>query len=160
MVGVRPEQLEGPVPPNVMLHPLLPRKCYEPLLARADVALGSLAMDRAKLAEASPLKVREYLAYGLPVILGFEDTDFRATEPWFLLRLPNTEDNVVSNVERIRSYVASVRGRRVMREEVAPANDAQAKERRRLAFLAECVKRQPPARRRLSRVPKSLRASR
>jgi len=43
---------------------------------RADVAIGALATYRKGMKETSTLKVREYLAYGLPVILDHHDPDF------------------------------------------------------------------------------------
>jgi hypothetical protein len=41
----------------------------------AHIGLGSFALYRKKLNEASTLKVREYLASGLPVCIGHKDTD-------------------------------------------------------------------------------------
>lgn len=137
LVGVERAAVEGPLPPNVELHPPTSRAGYAELLARADVGIGSLAMHRAGLDEASPLKVREYLVHGLPVVIGFEDTDFIGDEPWFLLRLPNDEANVREGAERIGAFVEGVRGRRVAREEVAARIGRPAKEDARLAFMAE-----------------------
>lgn len=91
------------------------------------------------MAEACPLKVRRYLAYGLPVILGYRDTDLDALDKWWLLRLPNTESNVVTSLPEIGAFVESVRGRRVPRDEVEPLISAGAKEAARLAFFGEVV---------------------
>ena len=86
--------------------------------------------------EACPLKVREYLGYGLPVVVAYRDTDFSDVAPWFLLELPNAEDNAVAGVDRIRAFVDAVRGRRVTRSEVEARIGTAAKETRRLALLA------------------------
>jgi len=126
---------------NVVCHGFLIASDCEPLLAAANVALGTLALHRKQMNEACPLKVRRYLARGLPVIIGYEDTDFLGAEPWFLLRLPNDELNVRSGIERIRRFVESVRGRRVDRLEVEPLLDVTLKERERLAYLEEIVGR-------------------
>jgi len=88
------------------------------------------------MTEACPLKVREYLAHGLPTVIAYDDTDFLDVSPWFLLKLPNEESNVVENVDAIRSFMEGVRGRRVARAEVAERIGSQEKERRRLAFIA------------------------
>jgi hypothetical protein len=85
--------------------------------------------------EACPLKVRECLLYGLPMILGYRDTDFVDEQPWFLLELPAREDNVRAHVREIGAFVERVRGRRVLRSEVEARLSAEAKERQRLAFL-------------------------
>lgn len=148
LVGVGHATLPEPPPPNVKLHPPMRRADYVPILARADVGIGSLAMHRAGLSEASPLKVREYLAHGLPVVIGFEDTDFAGTQPWYILRLPNTESNVRDDVDRIRRFIVDVRGRRVARHEVADRIDSRAKETARLRFMNDLLAQGPTPRRR------------
>jgi glycosyltransferase involved in cell wall biosynthesis len=124
----------GDAPPNVTIHGFLGRDDSAPLYSGADVAVGQLALHRRGVNENSPLKVREYLAYGLPVISGHRDPDFPAPEPWFLLRLPNNEENVKRNVGRIRAFVAGVRGRRVAHAEIAHL-DVRVKEAARLRFM-------------------------
>lgn len=123
------------VPSNVELHGVLSRAEYEPILAGSDAAIGTLALHRKGMDESPPLKVREYLAYGLPVVIGYEDTDFIGMNPWFLLRLPNTESNVNDHIEDIKAFVSSVRGRRVPREAVADLIGSDRKEAARLAFF-------------------------
>jgi glycosyltransferase involved in cell wall biosynthesis len=129
------------LPPNVVVHGFLPRTSYEPVLAGADVGIGTLALHRKGMEEASPLKVREYLLYGLPVVIGYEDTDFLGESPWFILRLPNTETNVVESVARMKSFVEQVKGRRVPRDLVESRLDARLKEADRLKFMHEIVQR-------------------
>jgi hypothetical protein len=114
------------IPANVTAHGVLAEEDYFPLLARADVAIGSLAMERAGLTEGCPLKVREYLLAGLPTVVGYDDTDFLGRDPWFLLKSTGADE--------IRRFIERVHGRRVPREDVAHVT-AAAKERQRLAFL-------------------------
>ena len=104
----------------------------------SDVALGSLALHRNKMEETSSLKVREYLAYGLPVILAGRDSDFRTEVP-FILRLPNCEGSLTPYVELVRSFGASWIGRRVPRPDVAHIG-VGAKESGRLAFLSAAAR--------------------
>ena len=73
VVGPAPAELSG-APANVFVHGPLERDAYLPLMAQADVAIGPLALHRKGLSEASALKVAEYLAYGIPVILGSAET--------------------------------------------------------------------------------------
>jgi len=113
-------------PENVHVHGVLPEAAYFELLARADVAIGSLALDRAGLTEACPIKVREYLLAGLPTVIGYRDTDFLGRKPWFLLQSVDAD--------AVRAFVDRARGRRVDRSEVAHLF-VEAKERERLAFL-------------------------
>ena len=120
-------------PANLRVHGLLDAAEYLPILARADVAIGALALRRLDLSEASPLKVGEYLAYGLPAITSYTDTRFPDGAP-FLLQLPNTEDNVEAGIERIRAFVLEWMGRRVARDAIE-SMDARVIERRRLDFM-------------------------
>jgi glycosyltransferase involved in cell wall biosynthesis len=127
---------DAATPPNVHLHGRLDRDAYAALIRSADVGVGPLALHRKQLDEAAALKVREYLAYGLPVVLAGEDGDFVGEEPWFLLRLPNTESNVEERSDAVRAFLQRVRGRRVARDEVRDRIDTRSKERRRVAFMA------------------------
>lgn len=119
---------------NVTAHGRMTAGDYQAVLRRADVGIGSLAMHRNGLQEASTLKVREYLASGIPVILAYDDTDFPGDEP-FLLRLANREDNIDDALDVIDEFVQKWRGRRVPREAIVHL-DVTEKEKRRLEFMA------------------------
>ena len=103
IVGFGAHDLEQPPPANLSAHGRLSRADYQAILANADVGIGTLALHRKRMEEASPLKVREYLAHGLPVIAGYVDTDFARELPWFILRVPNTGDNIHSHRAEIRN---------------------------------------------------------
>jgi len=145
LVGYGRTDLPTALPPNVAVHGVLARSEYEPIVARADVAIGTLALHRKEMEEACPLKVREYLGYGLPVVIAYEDTDFIGENPWYLLRLPNTESNVSDSIPEIRAFVERVRGRRVPRGEIEARVGVRAKEGRRLEFLTELSQTAPSA---------------
>jgi len=91
--------------------------------------------------EGSTLKVPEAMAYGIPILLAYRDTDLAGLKSDCILELPNREDNVVSNVEQIRAFVYRMMGRRLRREEVAPYIDQRAKEETRLAFFQEIIRK-------------------
>jgi hypothetical protein len=136
LIGIEARQIDHQgcgVPPNVATHGVLGRTDYEKVLLGVDVGLGTLALHRKNMNEACPLKVREYLAYGIPTIIGYRDTDFPRPAP-FLLELPNTPTNVEDHVADIERFVATWRGRRVFREEIAHL-DMRRKERERVAFF-------------------------
>jgi hypothetical protein len=132
VVGPAPEEVADP-PSNLRLHGLLRPVQYLPMLAGADVAIGSLALHRKSMEEASPLKVAEYLAYGLPTIIGYADGRFPDGAP-FLLRLPNVEDSIAPCFGAIEDFVRHWRGRRVDRASIAHI-DARHIEQRRLDFI-------------------------
>ena len=131
IIGPRPAELDGP--PNVRMHGLLAPDEYLPIFARADVAIGSLALHRKRMDEASPLKVAEYLARGIPTIIGYFDGRFPSNAP-FLLRIPNDEDSVAVSFDAIEAFVTRWQGRRVDRKSVMGI-DARQIEQRRLDFM-------------------------
>ena len=134
VIGPTAADLGGTAPANLRLHPELPADDYLPLLARADIGIGSLAMHRVGASQNPALKVREYLARGLPVILGCRDPDFPDPVD-FVLELPNTPSNVADHDEQIAEFVRAWQGVRVGHDRIAHL-DLTAKERVRLAFLA------------------------
>ena len=131
--------------PNMRLHGPLDPDEYLPILAGSDAAIGSLAMHRNHLTEASPLKVAEYLARGLPTIIGYTDTRFPSGAP-FLLQIPNTEDNVESSLDDISRFVLDWMGRRIDPKTITSI-DSHVIERRRLAFMLDCLTKGPPPKR-------------
>ena len=135
---IGPTRAELPdAPANVVVHGQLGRDQYLPIMAAADVAIGPLALHRKGLSEASALKVAEYLACGIPVILGNSETAFPAGAP-FLLQLPNTENNVDAADQEIRDFVERWRGRRVPRAEVSSI-DSMVVERARLTAILRAM---------------------
>lgn len=70
--------------------------------------IGSLGMHRIGLKEACPLKVREYLAFGFPCIVAYQDTDlieYKEFKPYYL-QLPADESPV--NFMEIEKFVVNV----------------------------------------------------
>lgn len=133
LIGTNGQHLD--LPANVSAHGYLNRTEYERVLNRADVAIGTLALHRKHMSEACPLKVREYLAFGLPAIIAYQDTDFMEGAD-FLLSIPNTEDNVQTHLEQIRQFVYEKQGYRVPRASISHI-DAAHKERQRLEFMSQ-----------------------
>lgn len=128
-----------PAPANVAFHGFLGRGDYERLLAASDVGIGTLALHRKQMDEACPLKVRRYLEFGVPVLLGYVDTDLDELDAWWLLKLPNVEENVRDGAGEIEAFVERVAGRRVPRAEVERLVSADVKEAERLAFFEDVV---------------------
>ena len=132
VVGPGRDEFADP-PPNLHIHGFLQRDEYIPLMAAADVAIGPLALHRKGLAEASALKIAEYLAYGIPVIMAHRETAFPDGAP-FLLELPNREDGVDASVTQIEAFVRQWKGRRIERAGVGPI-DTRVVEAKRLEMV-------------------------
>lgn len=136
LVGVSAKDVPE-APSNVLLHGSLSLSEYLPILQKGHIALGTLALHRKGMNEASPLKVREYLALGLPVIIGYRDTDFPEGAP-FLLQIPNKEDNIQESLDDILRFYENWKSRRIPRDAVAHL-DLRQKEKKRVQFFSEVV---------------------
>lgn len=122
---------------NVIILGHLDREKYINWLKKAHVAIGPLALHRNNMNEGSPLKVREYLGWGLPVIAAYKDVDIPDKADYFL-RLPNTEDNVNICSEQIKIFVERWKNKRVDRSRILHL-DVSCKENRRVAFFEEII---------------------
>ncbi len=122
---------------RLRLHGPLPRAGYEPLVSQATAAIGTMGLYRKHMNEACPLKVREYLALGLPVIGGYQDTDIPPDADYFL-RLPNDSAPLAPWRDRIVAFLERWRTRRVPRTAISHL-DVSVKEARRLAFLEQIL---------------------
>ena len=66
-----------------IFHDMKSRNDYEKLLAKCDIGIGSLALERKGMKEACTLKVREYLASGLSVYSGHKDSALPKEFPFY-----------------------------------------------------------------------------
>lgn len=126
------------LPENMKLHGYLKTEEYKKVLAGMDCAIGSLGLHRINLNESSPLKTRECLALGLPMVLPYKDTDLDDLECDFLLKIPNKEDNIQTYAQAIHDFAYQMRGRRVERGQILNL-DQTGKESRRLSFFKELL---------------------
>ena len=123
----------GPVSSNVTFHGVKDRAGVLDVLARADVGVATLALHRKSMEQSSSLKMREYLAVGLPVIYAGSDPDVDDIVP-HVLRIPNTESGVMESAADIDQFVRAARGARVPRDCIAHLH-VERKERERLAIF-------------------------
>jgi len=138
VVGYSAEDIGKNLPGNLEVHGHLSRQQYDTILRSSDVAIGSLALNRIGLQEACPLKTREYLAYGLPVITGYDDSDFPDNTP-YILRLNMVEHDWHEMGRQIREFVTEWTDRCVPRQAIGHI-DAGIKERNRLLFMQEVIR--------------------
>ena len=132
-----------PLPANLNLHGYLSSEQYQNVLAGADVAISSLALHRIQLEEASTLKSRECLAFGLPLVVAYLDTDLENQECDFLLKIPNKEDNIHTHGEAIRDFAYRMRGKRAERAMLENLIESKQKEIMRLKFFEEILQDKP-----------------
>jgi glycosyltransferase involved in cell wall biosynthesis len=122
----------GPVPDNVIMSEkrLNPAE-YRAKLCSATAGIGPLASDRKGVYRGGALKTREYLAHGLPVILGQEDVAIPKDADWALTGICSGDNPVTA---AIPEFLESWRSRRVERSDVEHMS-AAAIERQRLVFI-------------------------
>lgn len=125
--------------PNVRYHGLLEPADYRDIMARADVSVGGLGMHLKGLNEASPLKSRESLACGIPVIAGYRDTDIPDSSD-LCLRVPNEAGGIVRSAAEVAAFIDRWRRRRITHAQVEFL-DTTVKEQQRLAFLTQLIDR-------------------
>lgn len=131
IVGVEPPS-NCPMLPNARFHGRLPYTQYREVAAGCTAGIGVLAAHRIHLRENTPLKTREYLALGLPVIGRYLDSDLPVGSAGFLA-LP-AHGALEEDVSLIEQFLESWRGRRVPREDIAQLSSCH-KEQHRVEFL-------------------------
>ncbi len=139
IVGYSAKDFEMPIPANVTMYGYLSYAQIRDVLAKTDVACGTLALHRKNMQEACPLKVREAVLYGLPLLLGYHDTDLSDLNLPEILQIPNTEDNVISHAKEIRDFAYAMMGKRVNLNVIGPYLDQRKKEEKRLAFFEQVL---------------------
>ena len=137
LIGLEQPKKNSTGDTNLCYHGYLEKEQYEPIMANADIGVGTLALYRIKLQERSSLKLGEYLAYGIPTIIAHRDTNLPIPKP-FLLQLPNTEDNMECHLDMVVRFVNEWKGKRVPRDEIAHL-DIAIKEHERLRFIDHII---------------------
>jgi glycosyltransferase involved in cell wall biosynthesis len=127
-----------PLPQNLTLYGYLDADRYRKVMSGCDLAISTLALYRKGMEEACPLKTRECLAYGLPMVLPYIDTDLKDLDVDFLLKIPNKEDNIQTHGQAIHDFAYRMRGRRVERNMIASI-DQVTKEAERIRLFEEIL---------------------
>ncbi|KGE71132.1 glycosyltransferase family protein [Spirochaeta lutea] len=109
---------------------------YDDILAKCDISIGSLALFRENMLEACPLKVREYLARGFPVIIGYEDTAFLKELPNFILKIDLSKGISQKSIQEIKSFAKKMKNYIVRRDEIESI-DSTVVESQRLKFMTQ-----------------------
>lgn len=122
---------------NLFQHGYLNKNDLYKLYLKIDIGIGSLALHRKKMNEASPLKVREYAAFGIPVIAGYKDTDLEG-QP-FLLNIGNHEKNVEESIPQIKKFIEFWKGKSIDRKLAEGLLSFKNKEKERLEYFSGII---------------------
>ena len=88
-------------------------------LQQCHMAIGTLALFRKKMKEASPLKVRECLMQGMPMVLGYYDTDISADERFgpYIFQVSNSDEPI--NWSKVISFYRGLSQNSNHKQEIA-----------------------------------------
>lgn len=126
-------------PTNVIFNGYQQGEQYEKLLSSADAAIGTLSLHLKGMKEASPFKIRDCAARGIPCILPYKDTDLSGLDCPEILNIPNTFDNIITYGKDIHDFVNSMRGKRLNRALTESRIDIIQKENQRVGFLSKIL---------------------
>ena len=85
---------------------------------KIHIGVGTLALQRKGIFEASPLKVREYLSYGLPVLYNYFDSDLESDPTFrikFCIKLEERQIdlekviNKFNEIQKIKNYNVKIK---------------------------------------------------
>ena len=135
IVGTSRADLAGhAIPDNVRFHGPKYGEELEEIYQNCDIGIGTLALHRRGMATNSALKPLEYLIFGLPVILGYRETEPALNSAEYTLFIGNHERNVLDSIDEITAFAEAWKGRRVSADLGYLSSDVV--ERRRLDFLS------------------------
>jgi hypothetical protein len=127
------------IPSNLIVHGKMKDKEYLSILEKCDIAIASLALYRKNMYEGSSLKLREYLALGLPCVSGHGDIDFPVSVD-YILEIPNSPGAIRDHIEEIKLFLMNWKGKRVDRSSISRL-DIKIKEKQRLKFFQDSINR-------------------
>lgn len=85
----------------IRVFPWLNHSDLVDIISAADIGLGSLAFDRKGMTEAQSLKVRFYIALGLPVLINLYDPKVDGSLP-FVSYIPSTEpESLAKGIDKL-----------------------------------------------------------
>lgn len=127
--------IDGDSTTNLFYYGYLNKEQYSSILKNMNICIGSLALYRNKMSEACPLKVREYLAYGFPTIIGYKEASFPNTkEISWLLNI----DSKNYDINKIKQFVLENKDYVVQRDQIE-CIDTKAVEVKRIEFFSSFV---------------------
>jgi glycosyltransferase involved in cell wall biosynthesis len=128
------------LPTNVKLYGYLSEMDYRKIVADCDIGIGTLGLKTAGINEASPLKVREYVAAGLPIITAYNDTAFKSQNlPEWVLQLPNDSNLILRSLDKIVEFSKKYKDFIVPQSEAEFYFSSERLEDKRLSFFQKLV---------------------
>ncbi len=93
-------------PGKIILHGKLSQNELAAVASSCDIGLASFGFSRIGMEEGCTLKVREYLAEGIPVYSGHRDAGLPVDFPYYKIG-PANMDTIINHALKMRRYSAS-----------------------------------------------------
>lgn len=110
---------DGKSTDNCFYHGYLKQHEYIEILKKCHICIGSLGLKRINMREGSPLKVREYLAMGYPVIINYKETAFLDLNKDFIFDIDDRDILSNSLKNDLIDFIENNKNRVVRRIEIS-----------------------------------------
>jgi hypothetical protein len=128
---------DGESTDNLFYHGYLNLHKYLPIIATCHIAIGTLALYKKNMTEACPLKVREYVSFGFPIIIGYNETAFlESIPPEWALQIDSTK--IDQEIDTIRNFCYKNHTKIVQKAELFMF-DAELIENKRIEFFKSII---------------------
>ena len=139
IIGMDKDTKNTTLPDNIIFHGYMNEEMYNKLISEFDIGIGTLALHRNNMTEACPLKVREYLCKGFPVLIGYKEVF--PTNNQYILQISNNENNIETHINEIIEFCYKNKNTVVDREVFLQHIDSNVLETKRLQFFNEVIKK-------------------
>ncbi|MCP1621164.1 glycosyltransferase involved in cell wall biosynthesis [Pseudomonas sp. SLBN-26] len=129
---------------NLFFHGYLGVERYREIMRRSHICIGSLSLYKNGMQEACPLKVREYIAAGFPVFIGYSDTAFLDCSPAWVLQA-DMQGELVEVRDALRAFCLENRDYVVPPESAKKFVGSDVLEMQRISFLEDVLRRERSA---------------
>jgi hypothetical protein len=120
----------GSGPRNMVWHPNLYNESLSRLYEKIDIGISTLSIDKINLVEAAPLKSRNYLAHGLPVVGAYKDSAIDKNSQFFLELEFDPVTNLLINKSEFLEFISFWDGKRVMKSDLICIESANIEKQR------------------------------
>jgi hypothetical protein len=119
---------------NIYYYGKLEESSYNSIMESCDICIGTLALFRKGMKFACPLKVREYLAKGFPVIIGYEEMIDLSVAP-FILKIDPLNINYIAIDKFCKIYKDYI----VSHNEILELIGSEKYERQRISIFKQII---------------------
>lgn len=100
------ENIYGCKEENIKFHGYISDDKYiDNIISCSDIGISTLSLYKNKMKEAAPLKARNYIQHGLPIVVGYKDVDL--DKETFCLEVSN--DDSIIDFKKIQEFYYKVR---------------------------------------------------